>query len=1827
MTDVSAQVPAATSAPANAPVGQAPLPAEANPVLSTPTLEDNLNAVMKTAPIIGTSPGLAVGVASSGGNTQARAQSLGRGVQAMSDSRAHQRVQDSAGNPISGALNWLGNHIAHAADDVVHPIEQGAKAVGHDAMAVLNKPLQVVQHEYRYLHDVEASHGMSAAIMEGIGIAAGAAAGTVAGGPWGGVLGAEAATGLEGHVFYKDSWARTGKASYVDPHTHQPVSLGRDVVSFLNDHGITDFRRGTKPFKVTSGLIDGLFDMSVGGPELGALAKATTGGERAAGLLGHYFIGTAPQTADDVYTAYSRYGTVQRAFSDLADKTGSQILATPAYEPLARDTNFLRALGDAQHPDEVANLFASAVQAQQLAFTRNLPTLAVTRVPTQMLREYAENANGPLGKVAKGFTRLPDAWNTVEGRLKEISRHEFDPASTKDNGALGLYRMLRYTESRDAAAAITDHYLNAPDLESRMNVYRNAQLNMIFKMGGFEGQSKDQYLSQFLNPNHREAMARVLDDLVGGGMFGRQAIYGLDDQGRILSMIQHGDGDWQYGAAILANQTGELRFLDPTEAKRAGKMLAGAQSIFDAADKNRLRQTLAGGDLTGRLGDFAYHHITQGIFKPLVLLTPSYAMHISLAELIPNMLRLGVHNLVRDGLALNIAKLGDKQMVYDAASQRVAAAHDELALAEQSAIPERIAIADEKLKRIQADEKQRAKAGRGGYRSHLDHAISGMAWRMLDTLSNHHLEELILHPGEDLADSAMGRRIQLAARYIEYNDGYAPSPLLSGHYSPTEIGQREEVASRLMRHAVGSTPLKLGDVFRQFGRGEHGFYDAYQAWLKEIAADPASRVGANALLDTLRNGITEALPITEEDVPTADFYHGSASPIRQLHNAGSGRGVENLYGPGFYVTDDKKVAIGYAKRGGDQGVIHGLRWKGGTQHFIDLEQPAPAALRDAIRQHTTDLSRDDLEEEFYPSGASRLRDLETALEDPHATGQRLFRLYKRLLADSHDHAEVDAAFRQLADSLSQRGFTGFKHIGGLNSRDGHLHGVHIVFNPERDLEITGRTQTRRLVNRTPSLDEASQHAATKVAQYLRELPEDEKAKFLRSNPGAASLTDGGRPYVTSFVGGLPAGMDQYDDWARVIVANLRGATHGADGTLHVPLLDHIANADGDFPETLWYPQAKLKALSRDSLPAFAKGQEIVPDGTATIQRLANVGFRRVLNPMVNFLSRQPIAFAEFEKQWAHLAPAVEHGQLAEDEAMSLAMSRTTQNVIRNVHNIHDRTQWSETLRNWVPFYFAQEQAYRRFGRLLAENPAAFRRYELMIANVHDVGQIFQGPNGKGYFVVPGTGWMTRTPVAIANTLFGNVETSTPIGMGWNLGGMNVIFPLSNGVRPDLGPLASVPVQAIATMFPELGAPALKAQVTAGADALLGPIASNQDLLSQLIPNTIAQRFATAGGIVDRRSFMSTMMQTLQTMSYEQDLAMSKWTAAGHAQTAPGHPQIIPDPDAGYMKWQQFIDRVKNQTRVMYTMKALVGAVTPVSPEITDTTYDKFSGALSKDIQATGSLTKGVQHFLSKNPDATPFTVFQSYSPTGATPPTSVEAENWINAHQDFIDKHPYSAFYFMPQLKDNKYNATVYNEQLAQGYRVKRDPEANPVGNIGSSFLAQLYIAAGNSYIYDNPDNYPTFQHAMKTMHGEQKHEAYLHWENFIQSYSAQNPVWGAYYGADTKAADRSQAIKEVRQIIANGELPNPDSKQSKGIVALMGDYDRYEAKLQAGVQNGFAIQSKSQIDQGWYTYLTSVAHDYPELRAVISGLFHSLPTSMSTTAPAAHPAGATANG
>lgn len=175
----------------------------------------------------------------------------------------------------------------------------------------------------------------------------------------------------------------------------------------------------------------------------------------------------------------------------------------------------------------------------------------------------------------------------------------------------------------------------------------------------------------------------------------------------------------------------------------------------------------------------------------------------------------------------------------------------------------------------------------------------------------------------------------------------------------------------------------------------------------------------------------------------------------------------SLYGGVFYSTVDRDRAAAYMKKGatgrrnrkadvsyedgrvagtiyglGDESRMYNVQWTGDTgPRFLDLEEPAPQALRDLARgmpfYDEFGISADEADDVVV--GLNRL------LDDPQATGVRILD-YIRGNSGSGAFENLQEVWMNLADE----GWDGYKHIGGKKAGRGKkLHDVYIFFDESK----------------------------------------------------------------------------------------------------------------------------------------------------------------------------------------------------------------------------------------------------------------------------------------------------------------------------------------------------------------------------------------------------------------------------------------------------------------------------------------------------------------------------------------------------------------------------------------------------------------------------------------------------------------------------------------------------------------------------------------------------------------------------------------------------------
>lgn len=849
---------------------------------------------------------------------------------------------------------------------------------------------------------------------------------------------------------------------------------------------------------------------------------------------------------------------------------------------------------------------------------------------------------------------------------------------------------------------------------------------------------------------------------------------------------------------------------------------------------------------------------------------------------------------------------------------------------------------------------------------------------------------------------------------------------------------------------------------------------------------------------------------------------------------------------------------------------------------------------------------------------------------------RLLQKTPKKMLDDHTMERAAEFYVGTEGNVASKAISADHTYGGIDDPENALrHGAEKATMKPHDSQYTGYgpESEQHLPNWQIYLRKLSKDAAAKAAAkaYLgaKDLTEAEADRVAQKAARDAidKYTAAEREsMLRSQIGsdGAPDGLSKLDDWAHQVAEGVKGGTFSP--TTRQPneaLLRAVANGD-----TRIFNQRHLRSIAEADRPLKVPGRLLVPAAKHLPEEIANFGYNKVINPIINFMSRQPVAFQEYVKARDLLQPLVDGGVYSEDQAFTIAMARSTAESARFVHNIHDRTQLDQLLRNVAPFFFAQEQAYRRAGRLLVESPGAFRRYQLMISQVHNVVNKMNDSNGSPYISFPGLGWLGHDVPGMFGKLGIPVASLSPVGFGGTMSSANVIFPLSDGVRPNLGPVAMIPAQLMQGIFTELGKKYSDfAPVTNAAQGALswavGTDNLSQPILEQFIPNETVYRMVQAiSG--DDTQFNNAMVDTMQALAYQQAQAMDTWIKGGMQGKAPDN--ILP----GYLspqnlqqlqdsnspaaqqvlqqvasaqnplQQQSFVNKVRNQTRILFVTRAIIGAGSPLSADVMVNNYG-MPQALSDAITKAGNVTEGINTFLAANPDATPYTTFQSTTTSGITMPESQQAMDWVTANAANIQQNP-AYIWLMPQVS-SQYSEQAYNEQIAEGYRQKYTPD---------QFLQQLYINAGNAAYYDA---LPQHEAAVNAAQGSTSalSQEYARWQSYVNMLATQMPVWADNFNSNSKLSQAHQYISQLNTIYDNNQ--EGDSEQAQLVGQLLQAYNSYSQQYQtASTASNYDTQEKQVADQ-WTQYLAGVAQQYPQLQAVINGVFKNALISTSTIA------------
>ena len=253
--------------------------------------------------------------------------------------------------------------------------------------------------------------------------------------------------------------------------------------------------------------------------------------------------------------------------------------------------------------------------------------------------------------------------------------------------------------------------------------------------------------------------------------------------------------------------------------------------------------------------------------------------------------------------------------------------------------------------------------------------------------------------------------------------------------------------------------------------------------------------------------------------------------------------------------------------------------------------------------------------------------------------------------------------------------------------------------------------------------------------------------------------------------------------------------------------------------------------------------------------ISETAHEHVLGPIVNRLVREHTFLYEQHLEMEKFEPLIESGVISRENAEMMADKNALMNMIKYVHNPKDKSLFEANMRVFAPFYFAQNQAWRRALRVLREDPGAFEKYMKLCLGITDyVGRNTVG--GTPSVIIPGMTFVGNLgAIGATNPALGSLAQSPfndmMFGLSADPGSVSSIVPTGSEtgwsgflglLRPSWGPAVTIPIKWTDRL---LGI----SHTATGAkwiDAMLGPVSTNSSTWNDLIPSVGGRNFITLG---------------------------------------------------------------------------------------------------------------------------------------------------------------------------------------------------------------------------------------------------------------------------------------------------------------------------------------------------------------------------------------------
>jgi hypothetical protein len=688
-------------------------------------------------------------------------------------------------------------------------------------------------------------------------------------------------------------------------------------------------------------------------------------------------------------------------------------------------------------------------------------------------------------------------------------------------------------------------------------------------------------------------------------------------------------------------------------------------------------------------------------------------------------------------------------------------------------------------------------------------------------------------------------------------------------------------------------------------------------------------------------------------------------------------------------------------------------------------------------------------------------------------------------------------------------------------------------------------------------------------------------------------------------------------------------TKRKDGKVNTDLLNQIRISDPDFPLGKGTDSYVIKGqlglddvrdIDIEDLPLEYVGPELIPvvDAAQRTSSLMQNGW--VWLGLANArMSRQPMAIYEsilfrkemrtsgfeqkFIEQWTRginptVNPTAYKGAVkaAKTELAKAAEERAIIQVLSYVDNPAIRSQVAFSMRNFARFYRAQEDFYRRLGRLARYNPEAFARAAAVFDGIDHNGWIQKDDQGNPYFVYPhfAPGYRAVQAALQGMGIAQDFKVPFPVQFG---GSVKMLTPSLNpdSILPTFsGPLGALSVTTLANIANFLSFGATKQNADAITGMLLGKYAVEQDLVSRLMPAHVNRALKLMDQDEKDSQYAS---------AYRKAITYLEASGNGLPREEDENGNLIPPTPA---QREAYRIKLKNTTLSILATRFAFGFLAPATPAIQlksdmsewirdsgkSSWKQAWYGLVEKN---NGDVNAAMEKWVELYPNQVPYTVSESDRKTVAYFRNAQNAGEFVEENKDLFNTYREGAAFLIPH--EGAFSWDSYQVMKSMGLTSNKRVE---------DYLLEVQSAADKTIYFEKKNE---FDLSLNNVTDPEVRKIFrIQYNTWKDTFMAGRPMLELYLTQGTEnAIERTRALDDLSAMLGDSRFSNIRRDTQDVMRKMVSAYEEYVKQRDVFDLVGGDAEIMDLVKTGTLSRIKDLSNYDENTKAVYMSLFSRL--------------------